>query len=155
MGDESDMLFFTAFTYGPATLKIINDFTPMLGEAGEEFVVESAAQDLEPEMPYSDDHFDVSAIVAVAEESGREEIPPADLAQMLPEFAEAQLDLDLLFDAIQVNGYSNMDILDYSKPSWMDGKAGLLSAGMISLDVPDISAAIDTAFKNLISSDES
>ncbi|WP_340151606.1 hypothetical protein [uncultured Sneathiella sp.] len=157
--DESDILLFPTRAHDQATQEVINEFTPMLGEEGEEFVIETAATVGDFEAPaadpvYSDDNFDVSAIVEAAEATPHMPVAEADLDGMLPEVAESQLDLDLLFDTIQVQGYSEMDVQDYSKPAWMDGSA-LPPSDPVSIDAVDVSAAIDEALRSLITSDES
>ncbi|WP_339713991.1 hypothetical protein [uncultured Sneathiella sp.] len=158
--DESDLLFFTGLSHDPSTREIINDFTPMLGETGEEFVIETAAVEDNFETPaadtvYVDDNFDVSAIVEAAEATTHAPVAAGELEGMLPELAESQLDLDLLFDTIQVQRYSEIDVQDYSKPAWMSGNTALLSSDMGAIDAIDVSAAIDDALRSLITSDES
>ena len=157
--DESDLFLFPTRAHDQTTQEVINEFTPMLGETGEEFVMEAAATTDNSETPaadpvYSDDNFDVSAIVEAAEATPHVPVAEADLDGMLPEVAESQLDLDLLFDAIQAQGYSEVDVRDYSKPAWMDGNA-LPSFDPVSIDVVDVSTAIDDALRSLITSDES
>ncbi|MAZ04103.1 MAG: hypothetical protein CMN56_13305 [Sneathiella sp.] len=157
--DESDVLLFPTRVADPATREVINEFTPMLGEEGEEFVLEAVAVEDMPETPaadpvYSDDNFDVSAIVEAAEATPHAPVAEGELDGMLPEVAESQLDLDLLFDTIQVQGYSEMDVQDYSKPAWMEGRS-LPPSDPLSIDAVDVSAAIDDALRSLITSDES
>ncbi len=167
--DESDTLFIAAVQYDPATVEIINNFDHMLGNEGEEFIASASLLDVEPvdmdSLVYAEaETFDLDQIIATAsaEETAPQSLPP--LNEALPEIAENSIDLDQLFDVMQISAapsYADTANLETAAPESAADAAqevALMESSTMPasvLDSLDPSAGIDDIFKKLVLADES
>jgi len=163
-GDESDMLFFRPNDYAPNTTEIINNFTNMLGDAGEEFILEVSTIDtgtIGPALSSSIgvEYFDIDHIVETAEQAQPQRIFSDELGSIVLENDESLVDLDQLFDAMQISAIPGFEEPGISAPEIsrvdmpLDVDTSLLSVP--GSDMFDAGASIDDLFKKMILSDES
>ena len=163
-GDESDTLFLSSPGHDHAALEKLKNFSYMLGEAGEEFSGEPVVYDsnyLEADIPvaFDDGFVDVEQIVAAAESTTGEPLVPTEPANVIPDLAESAIDLDMLFDAMQISSTTHSEdalIPDVSQDTAQEmtmlNSATLPASVLDSLDPSD---GIDDLFKKLVIADES
>lgn len=168
-GDESDTLFITAVQYDPAAIEFIKNFPHMLGSEGEEFIAAPAHFDAEPIdvdslVSVEVETFDLDQIIATAPSEDAEPPSSLPLTDALPEIAENSIDLDQLFDIMQISAapsYSdtaNLEIPAGDTATDAAREMALMDSSSLSasaLDSLDPSAGIDDIFKKLVFADES
>ncbi|MDF2368494.1 hypothetical protein [Sneathiella sp.] len=166
--DESDTLFINAVQHDPAAIEIIKNFPHMLGNEGEEFIA-FASLDAEPVdmdiLVYAEEEtFDLDQIIATAPSEDAEPPSSLPLEEALPEIAGDNIDLDQLFDVIQISAapsYTDTTYLETAMPGTTADAAremALMDSSSLTssvLDGLDPSAGIDDIFKKLVLADES
>lgn len=166
--DESDTLFISARKHDPDAIENIKSFSHMLGNAGEEFIASASLADAEPldmgDFVFAgEDTFDLDLVLATAtaEDASQSSFP---ISEALPEIAENSIDLDQLFDVMQISAvpsYSHSVDLELSAPDAVTDTAREMtmldssSLPVSFLDSLDPSAGVDDLFKKLVLADES
>lgn len=166
-GDESDGLFIASVAHDPAVLEIINEFSPMLGSEGEEFVFDVAAYEVADEMPdipvdFDEAFFDVDLVIARATGESVEPLPDMGGDPLLPDVVEVPVNLDQIFDSVQAGS-----VPDAGDIAYMDAQLPPLSppAQTVALEssflpatgaeLLDPGVALENLFKSLVTADES
>ena len=166
--DESDTLFISAGKHDLEAFENIKNFSHMLGNEGEEFIAFASLADSEPgdmdNFVYAEeDTFDLDLVLAT---TTAEDAPRSSLSinEALPEIAESSIDLDQLFDIMQINAvlsFSETVDLELSAPDAVADSAremALLDSSALPvsfLDSLDPCAGVEDLFKKLVLADES
>ena len=163
-GDESDTLFINAVKHDPETVEIIKNFSHMLGSEGEEFLHSPAVSDAEPvdmeNLVFTEEEtFDLDQVIAAASDTDAVPASSFSVEESIPEIAENAVDLDRIFDVMQITAATPTDNVAVFN---MSADAPRESVLLDSSDLPasvfdslDPSAGIDDIFKKLVLADES
>ncbi|MZR30253.1 hypothetical protein [Sneathiella litorea] len=168
-GDESDTLFISAVEQDPETIELIKNFPHMLGDEEEIFAVDAVAYNADPvdaDIPVDldEDTFDPDLVLAKVDLHAEDFPLPQSIENMVMEPAAGRVDLDQLFDIMQVkphagyteiDGYETSGYLSDDKGAPAEGRLDSSDLPMVALDALSSNAGIDDIFGKLVYSDES